>query len=109
MLRLADVHIDLARARATRAGRPLALTSRDLALLALLVRQAGAVLSRQRLARAIWRRDHDGRSNFVEVAMWRLRGKLDAQHAPRLIHSVRGVGYICELRATSPADRSPAR
>jgi two-component system copper resistance phosphate regulon response regulator CusR len=94
-LRIADVVIDLVRQQVTRAGKVLDLTARDLELLAFLVRHAGTTLSRERLARAIWKRAHSGRSNFVEVAMWRLRSKLDGPYRIALIHAVRGVGYVC--------------
>jgi two-component system copper resistance phosphate regulon response regulator CusR len=98
MVRFADVVIDMAKQRATRAGRPLALTPQDLILLALLVRQAGKAVSKQRLSREIWKRPHDGRSNFVEVGVWRLRSKLDDPFDSKLIHAVRGVGYVCAVR-----------
>ena len=94
-VRCADVVVDPARQQATRAGRPIALTRQDCALLAFLMGQAGQVVTRQRLSRAIWRRAHDGRSNFVEVGMWRLRAKIDGPFEQKLIHAVRGVGYIC--------------
>jgi two-component system copper resistance phosphate regulon response regulator CusR len=97
-LRIADLVIDLARQQATRAGSRLALTPRDLVLLAFLVRHAGKTVTRQRLAREVWKRSHTGRTNFVEVGMWRLRSKLDRPKSSRLIHAVRGVGYVCAVR-----------
>jgi DNA-binding response OmpR family regulator len=96
-VRCADVVVDLARQRATRGGRPLALTRRDLALLAFLMRQAGQAVTRPRLSRAIWKRAHDGTSNYIEVGMWRLRAKIDGPFAHKLIHAVRGVGYRCAV------------
>jgi two-component system copper resistance phosphate regulon response regulator CusR len=94
IVRIADAVIDLDRQRATRAGTPLALTSQDFTLLALLVGEMGNVVTRERLAREIWQRTHDDRSNFVEVGIWRLRAKFDEPHGRKLIHSVRGIGYV---------------
>jgi two-component system, OmpR family, copper resistance phosphate regulon response regulator CusR len=98
VLTAADIEIDLARHRAQRAGRPLELTPKEFQLLALLVRHAGEVLSRTLIAEAVWDINFDSDSNVVEVHMRRLRSKVDEPFAQRLIHTVRGVGYVLAQR-----------
>jgi two-component system copper resistance phosphate regulon response regulator CusR len=93
-----DVEVDLARHRAQRAGQPLELTPKEFQLLALLVRHAGEVLSRTLIAEAVWDINFDSDSNVVEVHMRRLRSKVDDPFARKLIHTVRGVGYVLAER-----------
>lgn len=88
-----DVTIDLAAQRAERAGRPLDLTAKELALLSFLVRHPGQVLSRTRIYEHVWDETFDGFSNTLEVHVMELRRKLEA-HGPRVIHTVRGRGYV---------------
>ena len=98
VLRLADLEVDLLRRRVTRAGKRLELTSKELNLLTLLLRRQGAVLSRTELAEQIWGMNFNGETNVVEVAVLRLRCKLDNPFEHRLLHTVRGMGYVLELR-----------
>lgn len=94
LLTAADVEIDLGRQRAQRAGRPLDLTPKELQLLTLLVRHAGEVLSRALIAEQVWDIGYDSDSNVVEVHMRRLRAKVDEPFGRKLIHTVRGAGYV---------------
>ena len=96
-----DVTIDLAAGRALRAGHPLDLTAKELALLTFFVRHPGQVLSRTRIYDHVWDESFDGLSNTLEVHVMELRRKLEA-HGPRVIHTVRGRGYLYE--ATTPTE-----
>ena len=88
-----DVRVDLATQRAERAGRPLELTAKEQALLVFFLRHPGEVLSRTRIYEHVWDERYDGLSNTLEVHIMELRRKLEA-HGPRLIHTVRGRGYL---------------
>lgn len=88
-----DVFVDPASNRAERAGKPLGLTARELALLLFFLRHPGEVLSRTRLYEQVWQDQYDGLSNTLEVHIMELRKKLEL-HGPRLIQTVRGRGYI---------------
>jgi two-component system copper resistance phosphate regulon response regulator CusR len=96
ILRVSDLEIDLLRHRASRAGRRLDLTPKEFKLLALLARRRGEVLSRTLIAEQVWDINFDGSSNVVDVHVRRLRGKVDDDFAEKLIHTVRGVGYVLE-------------
>jgi two-component system copper resistance phosphate regulon response regulator CusR len=98
-LRLADLRLDLIRRRATRAGRPLELTGKEFTLLTLLLRRCGEVQSRSVLAEQVWDMHFDGDTNVVEVAVRRLRAKLDDPYEHKLLHTVRGAGYVLEDRS----------
>jgi two-component system copper resistance phosphate regulon response regulator CusR len=98
-----DVVLDLTTNRATRAGRLLDLTAKEQALLSFFLRHAGEVLSRTRLYEEVWEERYDGLSNTLEVHVMELRRKLEA-HGPRLIHTVRGRGYI--LGDPAPAEKA---
>ena len=98
VLRVGDLEIDLPGHRATRAGRRLDLTPKEFALLALLARRAGEVLSRTLIAAQVWDVNFDSDSNVVDVHVRRLRGKVDDPFDRKLIHTVRGVGYVLEDR-----------
>ena len=97
-LRVADLELDPLRHRAVRAGQRIDLTAKEFALLALLVRKTGQVLSRTQIASLVWDIHFDSDSNVVEVAVRRLRAKIDEPFADKLIHTVRGVGYVLEPR-----------
>lgn len=97
-LRIADLEIDLVRHRALRSGKRLDLTPKEFALLSLLARRAGQVLSRTLIAEQIWDMNFDSDTNVVDVAIRRLRSKVDDPFAKRLIHTVRGMGYVLEDR-----------
>ena len=98
VLKLADLELDLNRHRATRAGQTLDLTPKEFQLLSLLLRRNGEVLSRTLIAEQVWDINFEGDSNVVEVHMRRLRAKVDEPFAAKLIHTVRGVGYVLEPR-----------
>jgi len=97
-LRLADLEVDLASRRAFRAARRLDLTAKEFTLLSLLLRRRGQILSRTTLAEQVWDMNFDSDTNVVEVAVRRLRAKLDDPYSPKLLHTVRGMGYVLEER-----------
>jgi len=98
-IRMADLEIDLMRHRATRAGQRLDLTSKEFLLLALLARRAGEVLSRTLIAEAVWDMNFDSDTNVVDVNVRRLRSKVDDPFSVKLIHTVRGAGYLFEAES----------
>ncbi len=97
--RVADLEIDPLKHRATRGGQPIDLSAKEFALLALLVQRAGEVLSRTQIASLVWDIHFDSETNVVDVAIRRLRAKIDDPFPDKLIHTVRGVGYVLEQRA----------
>ncbi|RQP21808.1 heavy metal response regulator transcription factor [Piscinibacter terrae] len=99
MLRVGELEIDPVRHRATRSGKRIDLSAKEFALLSLLVQRAGDVLSRTEIASLVWDIHFDSDTNVVEVAIRRLRSKLDEPFDTKLIHTVRGVGYVLEERA----------
>lgn len=98
VVQVGDLEVDVVRHRATRAGRLLDLTPKEFLLLSLLMRRTGEVLSRTLIAEQVWDINFDNDSNVVEVHMRRLRSKVDDPFNGRLIHTVRGVGYVLEER-----------
>ncbi|MFZ3117707.1 MAG: heavy metal response regulator transcription factor [Variovorax sp.] len=99
---LADLQLDLTTRRATRAGKRLDLTAKEFALLSILLRRQGQVLSRASLADQVWDMNFDSETNVVEVAVRRLRAKIDDPFDAKLLHTVRGMGYVLELRDDDP-------
>jgi two-component system copper resistance phosphate regulon response regulator CusR len=99
VLQVADLQLDLPRRKATRAGERLELTAKEFSLLELLIRRQGEPLSRTLIADQVWDVNFDSDSNVLEVAIRRLRSKVDDPFATKLIHTVRGVGYVLEERA----------
>ena len=97
-MRLADLEIDLLSRKAQRAQQRLDLTVKEFNLLALLLRRRGQILSRTTLAEQVWDMNFDSDTNVVEVAVRRLRAKLDDPFPARLLHTVRGMGYVLEER-----------
>ena len=95
-LRAADLELDLMRRRVTRGGRRIDLTAKEFALLELLLRRQGEVLPRSLIASQVWDMNFDSDTNVIEVAMRRLRVKLDDNFEPKLIRTVRGMGYVLE-------------
>ena len=93
---VADLNIDPLRQRATRAGQRLDLTSKEFLLLTLLARRKGEVLSRTLIAEAVWDINFDTDTNVVDVNVRRLRAKVDEPFPLKLIHTVRGAGYVME-------------
>ena len=101
LLKEADLDVDLVRRKATRAGVRLDLTAKEFNLLALLLRRKGEVLSRTELASQVWDMNFDSETNVVEVAVRRLRMKVDNPFDFPLVHTVRGMGYVLERRDPS--------
>lgn len=99
-LTLSDLEVDLIRRKATRAGKALVLTAKEFSLLTLLLRRQGAVLSRTVIAEQVWDMNFDSGTNIVEVAIRRLRTKLDVPFEYPLLHTERGMGYVLEDRTT---------
>jgi two-component system copper resistance phosphate regulon response regulator CusR len=98
VLRLADLKLDERSAKCSRDGVEIDLTRMEFALLLVMLRNRGKVLSRHLLARRVWNTEFDGTTNVVEVAILRLRNKLDAPFEAKLLHTVRGKGYVLEKR-----------
>lgn len=96
VLEVADLSLDLLRRRAVRAGRRIDLTAKEFALLELLLRRRGEVLPRSLIASQVWDMNFDSDSNVVEVAVRRLRAKVDDPFERKLIQTVRGMGYLLE-------------
>jgi len=96
MLRVADLELDLLRRRVCRAGRRIDLTAKEFTLLELLMRRQGEVLPRSLIASQVWDMNFDSDTNVIEVAVRRLRAKMDDDFAPKLIRTVRGMGYVLE-------------
>lgn len=99
VLTLDGLQLDLARRKATRAGQRLDLTAKEFTLLTLLMRRQGEVLSRTQIAEQVWDMSFDTETNMVEVAIRRLRTKMDVPFERKLLHTVRGMGYVLESRA----------
>lgn len=98
ILEVADLRIDLLRHRADRGNVRLDLAPKEFALLSLLTRRQGEVLSRLVIAEQVWDMNFDSDSNVVDVAVRRLRRKVEDPFAVKLIHTVRGMGYVLEVR-----------
>ena len=103
MLSLGELTVDLVRRKAGRAGQRLDLTAKEFTLLTLLLRRTGQVLSRTVLAEQVWDMNFDSDTNVVEVAIRRLRAKLDDPFDEKLLHTVRGMGYVLEQRSRDDA------
>jgi DNA-binding response OmpR family regulator len=98
MMQYSDIQIDLASQKATRGGRPLDLTSKELSLLIYFLRFPGKVLSRTRIYESVWDENYDGLSNTLEVHVKELRRKLE-QYGERVIQTRRGRGYVLDATA----------
>jgi two-component system copper resistance phosphate regulon response regulator CusR len=101
-LQLADLEMDLLRRRVTRAGARVDLTAKEFGLLELLMRRHGEVLPRSLIASQVWDMNFDSDSNVIEVAMRRLRAKVDDGQETKLIQTVRGMGYVLEAPEPRP-------
>jgi len=95
-LKAGDLEMDLLRRRVQRAGQRIALTPKEFALLELLLRRQEEILPRSLIASLVWDMNFDSDTNVVEVAVRRLRAKVDDPFTPRLIRNVRGMGYVLE-------------
>lgn len=98
VLKVGDLEIDLAKMKARRGGKIIDLTAKEFQLLSLLARRTGDVLSRTALAEQVWDMNFSTDSNAVDVALGRLRKKVDDDFPKKLIHTVRGLGYVMEDR-----------
>jgi len=96
LLRAADLELNLTRRRVTRSGRRIDLTPKEFGLLELLLRRRGEVLPRSLIASQVWDMNFDSDTNVVEVAIRRLRAKVDEGYQVKLIKTVRGMGYVVE-------------
>jgi two-component system copper resistance phosphate regulon response regulator CusR len=97
-LQIADLQVDLLRHKVQRSGTRLDLAPKEFALLSLLARRQGEILSRLIIAEHVWDMNFDSDSNVVDVAVRRLRRKVDDPFPVKLIHTVRGMGYVLEVR-----------
>ncbi|WP_321877198.1 heavy metal response regulator transcription factor IrlR [Paraburkholderia bannensis] len=98
MLRVSDLELDLTRRKATRQGDTILLTAKEFALLWLLMRREGEILPRATIASQVWDMNFNSDTNVVDSAIRRLRSKVDDAYEPKLIHTVRGMGYVLEER-----------
>lgn len=96
-IQIADLVLDLPRRRVMRNGERIDLTNKEFALLELLMRRQGEVLPRSLIASQVWDMNFDGDSNVIDVAIRRLRKKIDDAYEPKLIQTVRGMGYLLDL------------
>ena len=96
-LQVADLVLDLPRRRASRGGTRINLSNKEFALLELLVRRQGEVLPRSLIASQVWDMNFDSDTNVIDVAIRRLRAKVDDAFSPKLIRTVRGMGYTLDL------------
>ncbi len=93
---VADLEVDIRRRRVSRGGRRIELTAQEYALLALLLKREGEVLPRSLIASQLWDINFDTDSNVIDVAVRRLRAKIDDGFEPKLLRTVRGIGYVLE-------------
>ena len=96
-LRAADLELDLLRRRVSRGNQRINLTAKEFKLLELLLRRKGEVLPRSLIASQVWDMNFDSDTNVIEVAVRRLRAKIDDGFELKLIQTVRGMGYVLEL------------
>ncbi|MBV6817935.1 heavy metal response regulator transcription factor [Rahnella sp. PD12R] len=99
-LQVADLTLDFLKHRVTRGGVRIELTQKEFLLLSLLMRRSGEVLSRTVLAEQVWDMNFDPETNVIDVAIRRLRNKIDDNFEDKLLHTLRGAGYVLELRAS---------
>jgi len=100
ILEIADLHLDPAKHAVTRAGKRIDLTAKEFALLEYLLRRQGQVLSRSVIAQHVWGVDYDTFTNVIDVYINYLRKKIDSEFTIKLLHTVRGTGYV--LKAEAP-------
>jgi len=99
LLRIGDLQIDLISRRVLRAGQRMDLTAKEFALLNLLAKRKGEILSKTVIAELVWDMNFDSNTNVVEVAIKRLRAKIDQPFDNTLLHTIRGMGYVMEDRS----------
>ncbi len=98
VFRVSDLEIDIPHFKAWRGGKRIDLTPKEFQLLSLLARRAGEVFTRTVIAEQVWGMNFDCDTNVVDVHIRRLRSKMDEPFATKLIHTVRGLGYVLEIR-----------
>ncbi|MGO3357150.1 MAG: heavy metal response regulator transcription factor [Oceanisphaera sp.] len=98
LYQVADLQLEPLSRRVTRSGSRIELTNKEFTLLQLLLSHQGEVLSRTYIASQVWHMNFDSDTNVVDVAIRRLRAKVDDPFQPKVIHTLRGMGYVCELR-----------
>jgi len=98
VIHLDDLEIDVLKRRVTRGAVRIDLTAKEFALLHLLAKRQGEVLSRSQIASQVWDMNFDSDTNVVDVAIRRLRAKIDDPYTVKLVHTVRGMGYLMERR-----------
>jgi two-component system copper resistance phosphate regulon response regulator CusR len=103
LLRVGDLSIDLISRRVVRAGQRIDLTAKEFALLTTLAQRQSQILSKTTIAEAVWDMNFDSNNNVIEVAIKRLRTKIDTPFNYGLLHTVRGMGYVLEDRQPKPA------
>jgi len=96
-IQIMDLELDLARRRTIRGGRRINLTNKEFALLELMARRQGEVLPRSLIASQVWDMNFDSDTNVIDVAIRRLRAKIDDDFDPKLIHTIRGMGYMLDV------------
>jgi two-component system copper resistance phosphate regulon response regulator CusR len=101
VLKVANLELDLLKHRVTRDGQRIELTAKEFSLLELLMRRQGEVLTRTLIASLVLDMNFDSDTNVIEVAMRRLRSKIDDAFEPKLIHTLRGMGYVLEMKSAS--------
>ncbi|MFT6984376.1 MAG: two-component system copper resistance phosphate regulon response regulator CusR [Psychromonas sp.] len=94
---IADLQLDLLRRRVSRSGKNITLTAKEFSLLELFMRRQGEVLSRALIASQVWDMNFDSDTNVIDVSVRRLRNKIDVDFEPKLIQTIRGMGYVLEL------------
>ncbi|MDQ2926812.1 MAG: heavy metal response regulator transcription factor [Pseudomonadota bacterium] len=101
-LKIANLQVDLLARKAWRSNVRIDLTAKEFSLLAVLARRQGEILSKTAIAELVWDMNFDSNTNVVEVAIKRLRGKIDSAFTPKLLHTIRGMGYVMEVREAEP-------
>lgn len=97
ILTIADLEMDIPKRKIQRAGKRILLSNKEFSLLELLLRREGEVLSRSLIASQVWDMNFESDTNVIDVAIRRLRGKVDDEYSIKLIHTVRGMGYKLEV------------
>ena len=103
-LKIANLQIDLIARKAWRGAERIDLSAKEFALLAVLARRQGEILSKTAIAELVWDMNFDSNTNVVEVAIKRLRAKVDNAFTPKLLHTIRGMGYVMEAREEAGPD-----
>jgi len=107
-LKIANLQIDLIARKAWRGSERIDLSAKEFALLAVLARRQGEILSKTAIAELVWDMNFDSNTNVVEVAIKRLRAKVDNAFTPKLLHTIRGMGYVMEARDQASIDEGSA-